>query len=185
VDNLIEHCVENDGRPGLVILSIGSASIQNQTLFSDVKQLIRSFDDIPVVILSDCDDMRNIVELFHLGVKGFIPKTLEPSVVAEAIRLVQAGGTFYPAEAMIDALEAPKRVNGSDELSVSESEALATLTPRQLEVFNHLRQGKTNKTIAYDLEMQECTVKVHVRQIMKKLNAKNRTQAALFATHMQ
>ena len=50
------------------------------------------------------------------------------------------------------------------------------LTPRQLEVLEHIKLGEPNKIIAYKLGMKECTVKVHVRDIMKKLKATNRTQ---------
>ena len=55
------------------------------------------------------------------------------------------------------------------------------LTPRQHEVLKGLGEGKANKVIARDLDMTESTVKVHVRQIMRKFGAKNRTQVALFA----
>ncbi len=55
------------------------------------------------------------------------------------------------------------------------------LTPRQWEVLGLLGNGKSNKSIAKDLGMQETTVKAHIKQIMKKLNVENRTQAALFA----
>ncbi len=57
-----------------------------------------------------------------------------------------------------------------------------SLTPRQLEVLDRLRQGKPNKLIARDLNMTEATVKVHVRQIMRKLGATNRTQAVVCAS---
>ena len=56
------------------------------------------------------------------------------------------------------------------------------LTPRQFEVLGRLREGKPNKLIARDLNMTEATVKVHVRQIMRKLGATNRTQAVLCAS---
>jgi DNA-binding NarL/FixJ family response regulator len=52
-------------------------------------------------------------------------------------------------------------------------------SPRQLQVLERLRQGKQNKMIAYELGMCESTVKVHLRHIMKKLNARNRTQVVL------
>ena len=49
---------------------------------------------------------------------------------------------------------------------------------RQLDVVNALRRGKANKIIAYELQMRESTVKVHIRNIMKKLGATNRTEVA-------
>ena len=53
------------------------------------------------------------------------------------------------------------------------------VTPRELAVIRAIRNGKSNKVIAYELGMCESTVKVHVRRIMKKLNAKNRTDAVM------
>jgi DNA-binding NarL/FixJ family response regulator len=52
-------------------------------------------------------------------------------------------------------------------------------SPRQLQVLELLQQGKQNKIIAYELGMCESTVKVHIRHIMRKLNARNRTQVVL------
>ena len=57
-------------------------------------------------------------------------------------------------------------------------------TTRQAAVIDALRQGKPNKIIAYELKMRESTVKVHVRNIMKKLNATNRTQVAYLVTQL-
>ena len=56
-------------------------------------------------------------------------------------------------------------------------------SPRQLQVLKGLRQGKQNKIIAYELGMCESTVKVHIRHIMKKLNARNRTQVVLLTNN--
>ena len=53
------------------------------------------------------------------------------------------------------------------------------VTARELAVIRAIQKGKSNKVIAYDLNMCESTVKVHVRRIMKKLNAKNRTDVAI------
>jgi DNA-binding NarL/FixJ family response regulator len=65
------------------------------------------------------------------------------------------------------------------------TEGQGFLTCRQLQVVEAIRQGKPNKTIAYELNMCESTVKVHVRAIMKKLKARNRTEVAyLFSSQM-
>jgi DNA-binding NarL/FixJ family response regulator len=57
-------------------------------------------------------------------------------------------------------------------------------SPRQSQVLEGLRQGKQNKIIAYELGMCESTVKVHLRHIMRKLNARNRTQVVLLTNRM-
>lgn len=70
-------------------------------------------------------------------------------------------------------------------VKLSTGEAVGfVLTPRQRDVLERLREGKPNKLIARDLNMTEATVKVHVRQIMHKLGAKNRTQAVLCAARL-
>ena len=61
---------------------------------------------------------------------------------------------------------------------------LPGLSPRQLQVLRLLQQGKQNKTIAYELNMCESTVKVHVRHIMRKLHARNRTQVVIQTQQM-
>ena len=57
-------------------------------------------------------------------------------------------------------------------------------SPRQIQVLERLQQGKQNKIIAYELGMCESTVKVHIRHIMRKLNARNRTQVVLLTNKM-
>ena len=103
--------------------------------------------------------------MLEQGVRGYIPVSLPLEVAIEAIRLVEAGGVFVPASSLM----AP-------------SEGLhGHFTGRQAAVVEALCQGKANKRIAHELNMCESTVKVHVRNIMKKLHAKNRTEVALMA----
>lgn len=59
------------------------------------------------------------------------------------------------------------------------------MSPRQRDVFSHLRQGKANKVIAYELGVSESTVKVHIRNIMRKIGATNRTQAVYKAQALE
>ena len=93
---------------------------------------------------------------------------MEFAIAVEAVQLVLAGGTYVPA----DYLDFPC-------VAATPSAAPGRVTNRELAVVRAIKQGKSNKTIAYDLNMCESTVKVHVRNIMKKLNAKNRTQIAM------
>jgi len=68
-----------------------------------------------------------------------------------------------------------------DEVEIS---AKGRFTERQLDVIERLRKGESNKIIAYKLSMGECTVKVHVRNIMRKLKARNRTEIAFLTNDM-
>jgi DNA-binding NarL/FixJ family response regulator len=167
----------------LVLFNIGSAWASDEKVRVDIERLRTEIAETPVVLLTDCEDVRCISQAFRWGVRGYIATRLDPTVVIEALRLVQVGGTYLPADLLVKALDVgPQSEAEKQHLKSIAPQALASLTPRQLEVLDRLRQGMTNKLIAYELQMQESTVKVHVRHIMKKLKATNRTQAALLAT---
>ena len=117
------------------------------------------------IVLSDIEDIELIRLALEQGVRGYIPASLPLDVVVEAIRLVEAGGVFVPASSFM-----VRNEGTNDHFS---------FTARQSAVVEALCKGKANKRIAHELNMCESTVKVHVRNIMKKLKAKNRTEAAL------
>jgi DNA-binding NarL/FixJ family response regulator len=136
------------------------------------QMLARDAASAAVVAVTDEQDPDWIVELLNTGARAIIPTTVTLEVAVEAIRLVLAGGTFVPASALIAAR------NSLERSSTVKSNGDRMLTGRQAEVVEMLRIGKPNKIIAYELDMKESTVKVHVRNIMKKLKATNRTQVA-------
>jgi DNA-binding NarL/FixJ family response regulator len=165
-------------RVDVVILDIGWTRLPDERIAADVRFLRECFDEVPIILLSDREDSAHVAEALNYGVRGFIPTTLGSGVVAEAVRLVGAGGTFIPASALVHALTARRDAGGRTRGGGAEA---VGLTPRECEVLNLLREGKPNKIIAAALDLKETTVKIHVRHIMKKLKATNRTEAALMA----
>jgi DNA-binding NarL/FixJ family response regulator len=123
----------------------------------------------PIVVLSNDRVAGDVVGLLKGGVRGFIPTSVSMEVAVQALRLVHAGGTFVP-ESCLRSLPTREQTTSP--------ERSGFFTHRQLQVVEAIRQGKPNKIIAYELSMCESTVKVHVRTIMKKLKARNRTQVA-------
>ncbi|MGZ8242103.1 LuxR C-terminal-related transcriptional regulator [Methylomagnum sp.] len=165
----------------LMIFNLGGLCPLDEKMRMDHARMREDFPRVPLVILSDCANPNHILGALRDGARGYIPSALEPSMVMQAIRLVLAGGTFIPP----GVLAADADPGGTGEPSAAEKDGFVLpceLTPRQTEVFDLLRQGKSNKVIAYELGMQESTVKVHVRQIMRKLKAINRTHAVFLAT---
>ena len=128
-------------------------------------------------------DSQCIGEALRQGIRGYIPTTLTSRILIEALRLIQAGGTFIPADALSEALS-DRRSTAAETNSAAARLGACRLTPRQSQVLELLRSGKPNKIIAYELAMRESTVKVHVRQIMRKLHATNRTEAAFLASNL-
>ncbi|WP_171946437.1 response regulator transcription factor [Hyphomicrobium sp. CS1GBMeth3] len=129
----------------------------------------------PIVVMSDLEDPDLLVTVMDKGVNGFMPADISLEVAAHALRLVAAGGQYFPADTL---LAARKAIDGA---STSEAAGKGMFTRRQVAVIDALRRGKANKVIAYELNVCESTVKVHVRNIMKKLKAKNRTEVAYLA----
>ena len=128
----------------------------------------------PVVVVSDNEDPDLIVQMLGKNVRGYVPTSLSLNVAAQAVELVRAGGVFVPASSLIAAHRAPEETVAPKGL----------FTARQAAVVEALRRGKANKIIAYELNMRESTVKVHVRNIMKKLHATNRTEVAYLANRL-
>ncbi len=130
---------------------------------------------VPIVVQSNDRPGHQILELLKIGIHGFIPTSVSTGVAVQALRLVCAGGTFVPMSCLCSLSDSAHKA----------SEGPGFLTGRQLQVVEAIRQGKPNKIIAYELNMCESTVKVHVRAIMKKLKARNRTEVAyLYSSSM-
>jgi DNA-binding NarL/FixJ family response regulator len=185
VAELLSAFASNASKLELVVLSIGAANVSDHKVREHIQQTRGALADVPVVVLSDCEDTACIRQTLRYGVRGYLPTTLNPAVVIEGLRVVRAGGTFVPADLMLKGFDdQPSTVVETHPNSVKPS-TLAGLTPRQREVLECLRQAKSNKEIACELQLQENTVKIHVRHILQRLKVANRTRAALLASHMR
>jgi len=153
-----------------VIINTGPERMSSAAVTRLVSRVRELLPDTPVAVLSDHEDAESIREAFDLGVRGYIPTSLASLVAVGAVQLVCVGGTFAPAAALLSQ-------NGHSQSSGGES-LIQGFTQRQSQILECLRRGMANKLIAYELNMCESTVKVHIRNIMKKLKATNRTQVA-------
>ena len=167
------------GRLNLVVVYIRSAGLTNTWAQSALELLRARLPEASVVVLSDKDDLDDVNQALTHGARGYIPSCVECEIAFAALRLISAGGTFVPAAVLRSTAAKPgdqderqKRLGGLH------------LTPRELSVLDLLREGKPNKLIARQLDMQESTVKVHVRNILRKLRAANRTHAVFVANRL-
>jgi DNA-binding NarL/FixJ family response regulator len=176
-----EELLDMQGSPHFVIIHTRSAKLTD-TWVQNILKLVRlHLPDALVVLLSDRDDVDDVVKALSFGVRGYIPTSVGAEVAVAALRLIDAGGTFIPAHVLPSAAAKPEI--SPDFMHRRLSDEIA-LTPRELSVVALLREGKPNKLIAAQLKMQESTVKVHVRNILKKLRVTNRTHAAFVASRM-
>lgn len=152
--------------PSVIVFFVdgsGSSSV------ADLHFLESSAANIPVVIMSDIDDTNYVMHALRNGARGYIPTSLPFNVAVEAVRLVEAGGTFVPVSSL--------ELDRNKQSATTKTSEL--LTERQMMVVEALCQGMANKQIAYELGMSEHTVKVHLRHIMRKLKVRNRTEVAV------
>jgi RNA polymerase sigma factor (sigma-70 family) len=188
-DELLNNVSENGSQLELVIFNIGAACASDNKVKGDICRLKKELSNIPLIILSERDDPHCILDALRGGIHSYILTAYHPSTVIQALRLILAGGRFVPVNALFDSLDEGALIAKEHQAFESNKTdvvdgALAQFTPRQQEVLQLLRQGKSNKIIAYELKMQESTVKVHVRHIMKKLKAINRTHVAFLASQL-
>jgi DNA-binding NarL/FixJ family response regulator len=187
-DNPIETPRTN-ARCEIVILSIGSASVEDPHQQALIKSVRTLMPRTPLVVISDREEPKEVYAAFEAGAAGFIPTSIEPPVALQALSFIKCGGSFFPPSAL------PHNYLTSERLSITEgvvhgcnlsSELMdrpSKLSVKQEAVFRILRQGQSNKVIARQLGVSEATVKVHIRCIMRKLGLANRTQVAIAATN--
>lgn len=166
----------------LVLINLGGSPIDDQHVQDLIASIKDKFPSVPCAILSDRRQPEEAISAADHGVQAFLTTDMQPDLARQALAFVVGGGTYFPREALLTSSHSgvqPSTPDARSDLSHG------GLTPRQHDVLDRLRFGKSNKQIARELNMQEATVKVHVRQIMRKLGAANRTQAALLAQPLQ
>ena len=154
------------------MLNLGRRQLQSSEVRDELKRLVARATPSPVLVVGDSEDIAEMIEAFDCGAHSYIPSAAGFSAIVEATHLSFAGGVFLPL-ASIPALRAAF-VKRPEETTSFDGQ----FTAKQLAVGDALRHGQSNKTIAYNLGLCESTVKVHVRNILKKLKATNRTEAA-------
>jgi DNA-binding NarL/FixJ family response regulator len=155
-----------------ILFNLGGRKVTDHGFGDEIRRISTEFKSVPVVILADSDELTQIMAALECGARGYIPTSVGIDVCVEAISLAAAGGIFVPASSLLSM----RHLIASEGRDMQPLTAMLTL--RQAEVAQALRRGKANKIIAYELNLRESTVKVHIRNIMKKLKATNRTEVA-------
>ncbi|HVA15215.1 MAG TPA: response regulator transcription factor [Stellaceae bacterium] len=167
-----------DGGNRFDLLLICAATADHIDL-RQIETLRHHLPDTPIVAVAETDNPQRARQVLSTGARGFLPTSLSLRVLIGAIDLVLAGGVYVPSS-LIEGGSANRASTWSDQPATVEP--WSGLTRRQRDVLALISQGKSNKLIADALSMSESTVKAHVKQIIKRLNVANRTQAALVAT---
>src|SRR3982075_1462782 len=140
---------------------------------SEFDRLEALVPNTPIVVISDTANSDEIMRIIGYGARGYIPTSMPFHLAVEAVRFVEAGGTFVPAGNVLEGRDRHEQPAGP-----------SALTERQMKVVEAVSHGFANKQIAYKLKMSENTVKVNLRHIMKKLNVRNRTEIAIMTRRL-
>lgn len=136
------------------------------------KLIIKENPSTKIVIISDYDDIENISRAIKIGIKGYIPLNSDFKSFVAAIKIIESGGIYVPTPQLLNIYLSSRRT------SVAEIAKRHKITQNELNIIKYLRQGMTNIEIADKLSLKQSTIKVHIKNIMKKLKAKNRTEVA-------
>jgi DNA-binding NarL/FixJ family response regulator len=144
----------------------------------ELTELRRVFATVKLLVLSDSVmiDPAIVQRILADGASGFIlTSTNSLDVLISAISLVSSGGTFVSREFFVDG-QMSRRASVR-----AETRGPQRITQRERSVLELIKDGKPNKIIAYELGLSLCTVKVHARNLIRKMGATNRTEAAVRA----
>ncbi len=158
--------ITEKGRFDLVLLDF---SMPGMNGLEGLSRALEANGPRSVAILSGTAPRTIAQEAVDAGAIGFLPKTMGAKSLVNAIRFMSAGETFIPVSLMQE--PEPEPLN----------ELAKGLSERELQVLGALCRGLANKEIARELDLQEVTIKLHVKTLCRKLDAKNRTHAAMIA----
>lgn len=172
--------LKRDPHQDLVILDLRMPGMDGMKGFETLKQ---QYPNNRVALMSGVAESSDVTKAINLGAVGYFPKTLSGKALLQAIYHVVEGGNFIP-EGEESTFMPSYYADASMKSAGQNVDDSIKFTPRETEVLTYLVDGASNKEIARALDLQVVTVKLHVRGVCRKLNAKNRTQAALKAKEM-
>jgi DNA-binding NarL/FixJ family response regulator len=167
------NSLEQDNDRDLLLLDL---SMPDSVGYTGLIEIRHRFPSLGVAIVSAQDDVVVMRQSIALGAVAFIPKSAPLPMIVEALQTALNGVTWLPEVAR----------QQSDKVADTElAERIAALSPQQYRVLCMVADGKLNKQIAYDLNVQETTIKQHVSAVLRKLGLVNRTQAGVLLRSLQ
>ena len=160
-------------KPDIVLLDLDMPVMNGREALAQILS-VRSEQN--VVMLTVSEDSEDLTECMRFGARGFLLKNINADFLVDSIKRAVDGDNVFSPEMTARLVQSLIRPHNAGTGS-----ALDTLTPRELEILGHLAAGHSNKIIARQLDLAESTIKVHVQNILRKLELSSRVQAAVYA----
>ena len=135
-----------------------------------------------VIVLTVSEDAEDLQAALRAGAHGYLLKTIEGDLLAQAIHRAMKGEAVVSPEMTGKLVTAFRAASSPARAEPAPPDPLALLSAREMQVLEQIAIGASNKEIARTLEIAETTVKIHVQHILRKLNLSSRVQAAVFAS---
>jgi len=161
---------------GLVLLDL---VMPGMNFFSGLDAMLALRPDVPVVILSGYASRDHVITAMRHGAAGFIPKTVSGTTMVNALKLILTGEKYLPSSSFLDSV-LPSDTVFHKTPSTGNNSLVKKLTNRERQILSLTVRGLTNKDIATNLGLKEITVKVHLRNVYRKIEVSNRAQAVRF-----
>jgi two-component system, NarL family, nitrate/nitrite response regulator NarL len=174
---------EPDTNPFLLIMD---GVRDHEEACSNIRQVKGQYASARVLMLVDSYDLQQIITAFQAGADAYLVKSASCEVLVKTLDLVMLGEVVFPS--VVLELLREHALRGEDETETVSAEKGSSgeyqtkgLSVRETVILRCLMEGDSNKLIARKFDITEATVKVHVKAILRKIHAKNRTQAAIWA----
>ncbi len=169
------HMVETL-HPNVMLIEI---YLRNSDGLDTVMSIQEEFPETNVAILTSSEDDNDVLAAGKLGVKGYLLKNSSLDELVRAVRALSSGGAYFSSSMFTKVLQEFTHLARRRDLQ--EAKGIDALTDREKDVLRLVARGATNRDIAEELVITENTVKVHLRNILDKLQLRNRQQAAAYA----
>lgn len=163
-------------KPDLILLDLNLPGISGKEVLEAVQEAEIAAKVVVLTVSENADDLADVMAA---GAQGYLLKNIDTSHFIEALRRAADGETIISPEMTVRLVTAMR--HKAREKKTNSAQTLERLTPREREILTALAEGASNKEIARLFELAESTVKVHVQNILRKLECQSRVQAAVIA----
>jgi two-component system, NarL family, nitrate/nitrite response regulator NarL len=158
--------------PAAILINVAGRTLPNDQILGQLREI---FPGVRLVLFAETCDLERIREAVRAEFDGFLLETIAPEAFSKALELILIGERIFPVPQVAQMIDTARKTEASG------GTAFESLSQSQMRVVAHLANACPNKIIARELGISESTVKVHVKAILRKTGARNRTDVALLA----